>query len=225
LRRHESASSVPLKIAKGSMTSSSRPPVLIPRLLRWAESLSLVAVWFGGALMLASVFLICFDVLARKYFGFTTGGADELSGYAFAISTSWALALVVLHRGNVRVDVLYQHLPARLAALLDWLSLVALGVFMAFLSYHGFSVAQTSWLQNSAANTQLGTPLWVPQGLWMLGLVWMCVVLTLMLIRASAALVTGDLATVKALCGVRSAQEEAREEAIAGERMVRGEGA
>jgi TRAP-type C4-dicarboxylate transport system permease small subunit len=207
------------------MTSASPPPVFIGRLLRWAESLSLGAVWFGGALMLASVLLICFDVFARKYFGFTTGGADELSGYAFAISTSWALAFVVLHRGNVRVDALYEHLPFRLTALLDWASLVALGVFMVFLTYHAYSVAQTSWLQNSAANTQLGTPLWVPQGLWVLGLGWMCVVLTLMLIRASAALVTGDLATVKALCGVRSATEEAREEAIAGERMVRGEGA
>ena len=207
------------------MTSSSYSPVFLGRLLRRAESLSLGAVWFGGALMLASVLLICFDVFARKFLGFTTGGADELSGYAFAISTSWALALVVLSRGNVRVDVLYQHLPVRLAALLDWLSLVALGVFMVFMTYYGYVVAQTSWLLSSAANTQLGTPLWVPQGLWVLGLVWMCVVLTIMLIRASAALVTGDLSTVRALCGVRSAQEEAQDEAIACERMVRGGGA
>ena len=205
--------------------SSRNPPVLLGRLLRRAESLSLGAVWFGGALTLASVLLICFDVFARKFFGFTTGGADELSGYAFAISTTWALALVVLQRANVRVDVLYQHLPVRLSAFLDWLSLVALGVFMVVLTYHASFVAQTSWLRNAAANTPLATPLWVPQGLWVLGLIWMCVVLTLMLIRASVALVTGDLATVKALCGVRSAEEEAQEEAIAGERMVRGEAA
>ena len=43
-----------------------------------------------------------------------------------------------------------------------------------------------------------------------------------MLARASAALVTGDLALVKEICGVRSAQEEADEEAAAGERMVKG---
>ena len=207
------------------ITATSGPPAILARLLRLAELLSLGAVWAGGALTLASVFLIGFDVVARKFFGFTTGGADELSGYAFAISTSWALALVVLHRGNVRVDVLYQHLPLRLAALLDWVSLVALGTFMGFLTFHAFSVAQTSWLLKSAANTPLGTPLWIPQGLWVLGLVWMCVVLTLMLTRASAALVTGDLATVKALCGVRSAQEEAQDEASAGERMVKGESA
>ena len=203
--------------------SASSSPAILGRLLRSAEKLSRGAVWFGGVLTLASVFLIGFDVIARKFFGFTTGGADELSGYAFAISTSWALAFVVLQRGNVRVDVLYQLLPVRLAALLDWISLVALAVFMVILTYYASFVAETSWVQSSAANTPLGTPLWVPQGLWVIGLAWMCVVLTLMLIRASVALVTGDLATITALCGVRSSKEEALDEAIAGERLVRGE--
>ncbi len=203
--------------------SASPPAAVLGRLLRSAETLSLGAVWFGGVLTLASVFLIGFDVIARKFFGFTTGGADELSGYAFAISTSWALAFVVLQRGNVRVDVLYQHLPVRVAALLDWISLVALAVFMVILTYYASFVAETSWLQSSAANTPLGTPLWVPQGLWLIGLAWMCLVLTLMLIRASVALVTGDLAAITALCGVRSSEEEALDEAAAGERLVRGE--
>ena len=203
--------------------SASSSPAVLGRLLRHAETLSRGAVWCGGALTLASVFLIGFDVVARKFLGFTTGGADELSGYAFAISTSWALAFVVLQRGNVRVDVLYQLLPVRLAAVLDWISLVALAVFMVILTYYASFVAETSWVQNSAANTPLGTPLWVPQGLWVIGLAWMCVVLTLMLIRASVALVTGDLATITELCGVRSSKEEALDEAIAGERLVRGE--
>ncbi|OZI75640.1 MULTISPECIES: TRAP transporter small permease subunit [Bordetella] len=191
-------------------------------LLRRAESCSRVAVWVGGALTLASVLLISFDVLARKFLGFTTGGADELSSYAFAISTSWALAFATLQRANVRVDVLYQYLPVRLSAVLDWLSLVALGIFMVYLTYYAMEMVQTSWAGNSAANTPLATPLWIPQGLWLLGLAWMCITVALMLVRASLALVTGDLQLVKAICGVRSAQEEAEEEAAAGERMVKG---
>ncbi|MGJ7544666.1 TRAP transporter small permease subunit [Variovorax sp. LT1R16] len=191
------------------------------RILRSAEALSLGAVWFGGALTIGSVLLISFDVLARKFLGFTTGGADELSSYAFAISTSWALAFATLQRANVRVDVLYALLPTRLSAVLDWLSLVALGVFMAFLTWYAYDVVGTSWAQKSTANTTLATPLWIPQGLWLLGLGWMCIVLAVMLLRASLALVTGDIERVKALCGVRSAQEEADEEAATGERLVR----
>ncbi len=193
--------------------------------LRLAETLSRSAILVGGALTLASVFLICFDVFARKFLGFTTGGADELSGYVFAISTSWAFAFVVLQRGNVRVDVLYERLPLRLAAFLDWLSLVALGVFMVYLTWYASAVAQTSWERHAAANTPLATPLWIPQGLWSLGLAWMCVVLAVMLVPASVALVTGDLERVRDLCGVRSSQEEADDEALAGERLVRGEAA
>ncbi len=203
--------------------NSIESPSPVERLLRRANALSLGAAWFGGAITLASVLLICFDVLVRKFFGFTTGGADELSGYAFAISTSWSLAFVVLHRGNVRVDALYQLLPVRVSAVLDWLSLVALGVFMVFLTYYASFVVDTSWTQSSAANTPLATPLWIPQGLWFLGLVWMCLVLALMLVRASVALVTGDIPTIKGLCGVRSAEEEAEEEAETGARLVKGE--
>ena len=192
------------------------------RVLRSAEALSLGAVWAGGALTIASVLLISFDVLARKFLGFTTGGADELSSYAFAISTTWSLAFAVLQRANVRVDVLYSHLPIRVSAVLDWLALVGLAVFMVFLSWYAYDVVSESWAQQSRANTTMATPLWVPQGLWFLGLVWMCVVLTVMLLRASIALVTGDIALLKSLCGVRSAQEEADEEAATGERLVHG---
>ena len=59
--------------------------------LRLATVLSQYAVWVAGALLIASVLLITFDVIARKFWGFTSGGADELSSFAFAISTSWAL--------------------------------------------------------------------------------------------------------------------------------------
>jgi len=206
------------------MTSTPRFQTL-GRLLRLAESLSRGAVWAGGALTIASVLLISFDVLARRFLGFNTGGADELSSYAFAISTSWALAFATLQRANVRVDVLYQYFPVRVSAFLDWLALVSLGVFMVFLTYFAFDVAGTSLQQNAAANTPLATPLWIPQGLWVLGLMWMCLVVALMLLRASVALVTGDIELVKEICGVRSSKEEAEEEAAAGERMVKGEAA
>lgn len=200
----------------------TQPLPWLGRLLRLAETLSRIAVWVGGALTLAAVFLIVYDILVRKFFNITVGGADELSSYVFAISTSWALAFVVLQRANVRVDVLYERLPVRVSAFLDWLSLVALGVFMVFLTWHAWSVAETSFVRNAAANTPLATPLWIPQGLWVLGLVWMCVVLALMLARASVAFVTGDLAAVKTLCGVRSTREEAEEGALEGERLVKG---
>ncbi len=195
---------------------ATRPLALAYRLSRWA-------VWAGGALTLASVFLITYEVIARRVFGISVGGSNELSGYAFAISVTWALAFTALERANVRIDVLYQYLPVRLSAALDWLALVALGVFAVLLSWYAGQVALSSWTQDSAANTPLGTPLWIPQSLWAAGLAWFVLVLALMLVRSSTALLTGDMTTVKHIAGVKSAVEEAEEGVAEGERLVRAE--
>ncbi|MDO5691171.1 MAG: TRAP transporter small permease [Pseudomonadota bacterium] len=195
----------------------------LARALALAHRLSRWAVWAGGALTLASVLLITLDVVLRKLLGRGLGGSDELSGYAFAISVTWALAFTALERANVRIDVVYQYLPVRLAAVLDWLALVALGVFAAFLTFYAGQVALNSWEMSSTANTPLGTPLAIPQGLWALGLAWFVIVLALMLLRASAALVSGDLATLRAVAGVKTAVEEAEEGVAEGERLIRAE--
>lgn len=205
-------------MSPSSPASALRPPAL-PLALR----LSRAAVWAGAALTAASVLLVTWDVIARRLFGLSVGGADELSGYAFAISVTWSLAFTMLERAHVRIDVLYQTLPPRVAAALDWLALVAMGVFVTVLTWHAAQVVGDSWSAASRANTPLGTPLWIPQALWCAGLGWFLVVLALMLGRASVALVTGDLATMKALAGVKSTAEEAEEGAAEGERLIASE--
>ena len=52
------------------------PASPLDRLLALARTLSRVGVWAGGALTLASVALITFEVLARRFFGVTLDGAD-----------------------------------------------------------------------------------------------------------------------------------------------------
>jgi TRAP-type mannitol/chloroaromatic compound transport system permease small subunit len=198
---------------------------MLARTFGQARRLSLIGVWIGGLLTLASALLISYDVIVRRIFGITMGGSDELSGYAFAISTSWALAYTALERANVRIDLVYQHMPIRVAALLDGIALVTLGVFSVYLTYHAHEVALQSWQQGSRANTPLATPLWLPQLLWVAGLAWFSMVLALMLVRASVAMASGDMATLKAVCGVKSVHEEADEEAATGIRLVKGESA
>jgi len=205
------------------MTPARPAPRTLDRLLRLATRLSRGAVWVAGALTLLSALYVCFDVVTRKFFGFYVGGSDELSGYAFAISISWALSFATLQRANIRIDVLYRLLPVRVGAVLDWLALVALGVFVAWWTRYAYDVASLSWERGSTADTILATPLWIPQSLWVVGLVWLCIVLALMLLRSSVALVYGDVATVHRICGIRSTEEEAAEEAQAGERMVLGD--
>jgi TRAP-type C4-dicarboxylate transport system permease small subunit len=194
---------------------------MLDRLLALLDKLARAAIVAGGAMIFAAALLVSVDVIARKLFGTSLGGADELSGYALAISTTWGLAAVLLARGNVRVDALYQHLPPRLRGALDLVGLVALSLFAIPLARHGYAVLETSWSLAALSNTPLKTPLWIPQALWVAGLVLFALMLVVLLVRASAALVQGDLGTLHRLAGARSIQEEAAGEAAIGERVAK----
>ena len=86
-------------------------------LLNGARFAARVGAWSGGALVAISALLISVDVLLRKVFSTSLGGASEISGYVLAVSTTWALALALLDRSHIRIDSLYMLLPTRLSAL------------------------------------------------------------------------------------------------------------
>ena len=186
-------------------------PVL-DRLLVIAHGISRAAIWCGGALVLGAAFLVAADVLLRNVFMVTFGGSDELAGYAFAIGTAWALSFTLLNRANVRVDALYAVLPPRFCALLDIVALIALGLFAGLLTWHAAVMLGTSVSFSARATTPLQTPLWIPQSLWVVGLLMFVLTLALLFLRAVLALLSGDLATVRRLAGARSIEENAADE-------------
>lgn len=200
--------------------SEKREPMVVT--LTEAERLARWSARAGGALMLGAAILVSVDVIMRKAIGKTVGGADELSGYAFAISVSWSLAFVLLQRANVRVDALYVRLPAKLAALLDLVALVALGSFAIVLARYGFEVVSQSWTLSAHSNSSLGVPLWIPQGLWWLGLVTFVSTLALLLVRGATLLVRGRWDDLQHLIGARSAEEDAAEEAAYAQAQLEG---
>ena len=184
--------------------------------------ISKLGVWCGGTMMVAASFIIGTEVILRKVFLLSLGGADEMASYALALGTVWALSFALLHRSHIRVDALYQHLPKHLCALLDVLALVSVLAFASVLAWYGFDVWFTSWEFEATANTPLGTPLWIPQGLWVLGLFSFVLTTLLLLTRALGALLRKDLDTVQQLAGTRTVDEELREEIEAVERAEKG---
>lgn len=180
--------------------------------LRWADTGSRGAALAGGLLIFAAALLVSVDVTARKLFNVTLGGADELSGYALAIGSAWSFAFVLLNRGNVRIDVLYQHLPRALAAIFDLLALLALLAFVGVTAWYGWGVFAHSWSIGARSNSALGVPLWIPQGLWWLGYGWFVLCSLLLLGRSLGALFGRDLQAIHDLLGARSARDDAADE-------------
>ena len=192
------------------------------RALDLARRIARLGVWFGGLLIIASALVVGVEVVIRKALDLTIGGADELSGFALAVATSWGLAFALLERAHIRIDSLYIHLPVRLCALLDILGLALFAGFIALVTWHGFGVFQTSYNLGARSLSPLGTPLVVPQLLWVLGFVMFLLIAALLLVRALTALITGDLPTVQRLVGSRSVSEELASELADLERDGRG---
>jgi TRAP-type mannitol/chloroaromatic compound transport system permease small subunit len=129
-----------------------------------------------------------------------------------AISTSWALAFTLLEGAHIRIDSLYVHLPARLRALLDIAGLLLLTAFFALITWYGYGVLQTSYTLGARSMSPLGTPLMLPQLLWVLGLVMFLAIALVLFVRALIALIAGDLAVARRLVGSRNVTEELQAE-------------
>jgi TRAP-type mannitol/chloroaromatic compound transport system permease small subunit len=187
--------------------------MLLDRWLGWARLTSRFAARCGGAMILASALLVSGDVIIRKLFAVSVGGSDEISGYAFAIATSWGLAFTLLERANVRVDALYGHLTRPVTAVLDLAALLALGLFIGMLTWFAGMVLQDSLLFATRATTPLATPLWIPQGLWLIGFGLFLFAWVPLVLRVALALLAGDLALLRQLAGARTLEEDAADEA------------
>jgi TRAP-type mannitol/chloroaromatic compound transport system permease small subunit len=176
--------------------------------LRLMERFSRVCVWICGFLLIATSMLIALEVILRKFFAVSLGGADEISSYVLAILCSWSLGFALFHKGHVRIDILYIKLSPKAQALLDCLSLVMFLIYMSTLSYFASLVLMTSIDRGSTANTPLQTPMWIPQSLWLFGLLSFTVIILAILAGTVWYLLKGDLASARGLAGTSSLEAE-----------------
>ncbi|MGF1529469.1 MAG: TRAP transporter small permease subunit [Candidatus Competibacterales bacterium] len=161
---------------------------------------SLVLAWLAGALILACVALVTVEVVLRRTGG-GLGLAHELSGYALAIAASWSFAHALFCRAHIRVDAVYLLLGPKTRGLLDALALGALLSLAIAAIIGGWDVFWGSWSRGSSANTPWQTPLWIPQLLWLVGLIWFALAAAALLVKALVALAAGHTDQVQALAG------------------------
>ncbi len=185
---------------------------MLDRLLLTAEKLSRFAVWIGGGLLIFAAVMTTVEVILRKLFNWSFGGADEIAGYMFAISTSFAFAFAMLHRAHVRIDALYIRIPMRMRTVFDLVGFILLGGFLAIMTERAFNVWWNSVENDSISITPLVTKLAWPQGFWFAGMVFFMIVFFLVLARLTAALFAKDWLRIAQLIGPRGVEEEVEEE-------------
>jgi len=181
------------------------------KLLLKANKLSQIASWCAGLLLLLVSIMIAVEVVLRKAFAISIGGADELSSYALAISCTWGFSYALFRKSHIRIDVLYNHLPGYGRFTLDILANVLLLTYIAMLSYFAFIVAHTSIEKHSTANTPLATPLWIPQSLWLAGLIWFGCSILLIIIGTIYYNFKNDPESALKLSGISTLSDEIEE--------------
>lgn len=134
---------------------------------RPVRAMQIVMGWALIALCLATTY----EILARKLFGLSLQGINEVGAYMLAISSAWGFSIALLQRAHSRVDFLFPRFPPALQALLNLLTAFALAGIAAFAAWQGWGVLADTLRWQATANTPLQTPMWIPQSLWLVGLV------------------------------------------------------
>lgn len=165
----------------------------------------------AGWLFMACAAFITFDVLARKFLGFSSQSTTELSGYMLGIGIAWGLASALEARTHVRIDVLIQRFPAGIKSYLHFLALILLAVFVGFLVYGAWHTTFESWEFKATDNSLLKTPLIIPQGLWLIGLGVFGLMIVLRVVEVALLLPSQDIEAIEHLTGPKSFIEEADE--------------
>lgn len=157
--------------------------------------------------------------LARAFIGWREGftafmfsGSDEISGYLFAVGTSWSLAYVLCTRGHIRIDALYGSFPLKVRGWLDLFALGVFGIFVAAIVYRAFDVTATNFIEYNRSNTNLRIPLAWAQIPWLGGFALFAVAMLVSFLRTLLALLRGDYATAAATAGVATQDEEIENE-------------
>lgn len=187
---------------------------MLDRLLNSTRKLSLWLTWAGGTLIVLSALLVTLEVLLRKFFNISLGGADEISGYAFGVATTLAFSYALFERSHIRVDALLGTFPKALRPILNFFGLVMLVGFALVVVVMVWSMVSDTLDNGSRSITPMRVPLAIPQIPWLIG--WMLFVFSGALIGLVSIkrYLQGDEAGVQELIGAKSLDEQIQDETV-----------
>jgi TRAP-type mannitol/chloroaromatic compound transport system permease small subunit len=180
---------------------------VIGPITRLAKSATIAA----GFALLATAILVSVEVIVRRFFLISLNAGSEISSYVLGIVASWGLSYTLLLRGHVRVDALVRHFPERIRSWIDLFALLGLAVVAVLLLIQATVTFLASWSLNAHSMTPLQVPIWIPQGLWVLGLAFFVLVLAVLTVLSTMALLKGDDRTSRQLIGIQGVEDEAAE--------------
>lgn len=187
---------------------------MLEKTLDGTRKVSLWLTWIGGSLIVLSAILVTVEVFLRKFFNFSIGGADEISGYAFGVATAFSLAYALFERAHIRVDALFNVMPRWLQPLINFLGLFLLLGFALVVVVMVWDMVGDTLKNGSRSITPMRVPLAWPQIPWLFG--WMFFVFSgvLLTLVAIKRLLAKDVTGANALIGIKTMDEQIQDESV-----------
>ncbi|MSU90842.1 TRAP transporter small permease subunit [Rhodobacteraceae bacterium 2CG4] len=164
----------------------------------------------AGLSVFALAFIIGLDVVARRIFGVSVQGSDEIGGYVLAIVASLGFSYVLFEKGFTRIDIFVKRLPKPVENAFNVIAYVSLAFVAIFFAQKAVAVFETTLQFDSRANSPLQTPIRYPQGFWVVGTVFFAICATLHALRAVVLWFT-DVEALEAEFGFTDIEEEIHE--------------
>jgi TRAP-type C4-dicarboxylate transport system permease small subunit len=179
----------------------------VDALLRIVEHIAATLALVAGVAIAVLAGLITIDIVGRDFFGVSIQGTDEIGGYVLAFVGSLGMALTLLRRGHPRIEIFFRFFPQAMRDALHALAQFAMATFAVFMAWHAWGELQTTLRFGAITNTPLQTPLWVPQGVWLIGMIFFAVTACLTTVHAIILLIT-DRSSLAGRYGAPTVEEE-----------------
>lgn len=131
--------------------------------------------------------------LGMKSLGLQVPGLAELAGFLLLGATFTGLAYTLTVGGHIRVDLLHRALPEKVQRALDILVTVIASAITGYGIWFSVLLAYDSYDFGDLSIGMVPVPLWIPQTVMVVGLVWLLIAL----LDALIGLITGRITRIK----------------------------
>ena len=153
---------------------------------RAAAGIALVAAWLAALIMAAFCGMILLEVVLRSFFGRSTQILEEYVGYGLGTMIFLGLGHALRQGALVRVDLLLGVLPPLARRVVEILVCVLTLAVIGFVIRYFWIGVLRNFRNETISMTPAATPLWIPEGLVLLGMALFALQLVVYLLRLCA---------------------------------------
>lgn len=150
---------------------------------RLVYRLSRLAAQLSAALLVYMVLHILLEIVLRSVFATSTFVLDEMVGYGVAAMTFLTLGYAVHDDALIRVNIVVSKLRGRVRICLEVFCLLMTLTMSCFIAWYMWIGVKRNWDRGAVSDSIAEVPLWIPEGLVLIGIVLFSVQLFALLVK------------------------------------------